>query len=211
MGRVLAFAYGAICYIIFLCTFLYAIGFVSNVFVPKSIDSLPAAPLGQALIVDALLLGVFAVQHSVMARQGFKKAWTKVVPEPVERSTYVLFASLALILVFWKWQPIGGVIWNVQNPSGRLVLQVLSLAGWLTVLVSTFLIYHFDLFGLRQVYLAWRQKPYTELHFRTHLFYRLVRHPLMLGFLISFWAAPTMRIGFPSSLRITMPLSYTWE
>jgi protein-S-isoprenylcysteine O-methyltransferase Ste14 len=192
LGRVAAFFYGVACYVLFLATFLYAIGFLGNFGVPKSIDSGPQSPFTQALAINALLLGLFALQHSVMARPWFKAAWTRIVPKSVERSTYVLFSSVAMFLLFWKWQPMGGVIWNVENAYGRLALQALYASGWLTILIATFLINHFDLFGLRQVWLNLLGRTYTEIGFRTPGPYRYVRHPLYVGWLLTFWSAPVM-------------------
>lgn len=191
-GRIAAFLYGAVCYLAFLASFLYAVGFLGNFGVPKSIDSGPQLPLMQALAINLALLGLFAVQHSIMARQWFKKIWTRMVPTVVERSTYVLFSSVAMFLLFWKWQPLGGVVWSVENTAGRIALYGLFAAGWLLVLAATFLINHFDLFGLRQVWLYLLGRPYTSLKFSTPGLYRYVRHPLYVGWLLTFWAAPVM-------------------
>jgi protein-S-isoprenylcysteine O-methyltransferase Ste14 len=192
MGRITAFAYGIVCYVAFLATFLYAVGFLGNFGVPKSIDSGAEIPFVQALAINAALLGLFAVQHSVMARQGFKALWTRIVPVPVERSTYVLFSSVALIVLFWKWEPMGGTVWNVESGAGRLVINALFAIGWLTVLATTFLIDHFDLFGLSQVWAYLRKRAYKVPGFRTPGVYRFVRHPLYVGWLLVFWSAPKM-------------------
>ena len=192
MGRLLALLYGVLCYLVFLATFLYAIGFVGGVFVPLSLDSDPSAPFAESLLIDVALLGIFAMQHSVMARPAFKRWWTRFVPRSIERSTYVLFSSLALILLFWQWRPLGGVVWEVDGPMARDMLWALFALGWGIVLVGTFLISHVDLFGLRQVWLNWRRAPYAPPGFVAPLFYRLVRHPIMLGFIVAFWAAPRM-------------------
>jgi len=186
--------YGAVSYLAFLASFTYAIGFVGNVLVPKGIDTPPHGALPDALVVDLVLLGLFAVQHSVMARKGFKQWWTRIVPQPVERSTFVLASSLALALLLWKWQPIEGSVWSVKEPA-RLVLHTLFWLGWVIALSSTFMINHFDLFGLRQVYLRLKGEPYRPLPFVKVALYRFVRHPLMLGLLIAFWATPDMSYG----------------
>jgi protein-S-isoprenylcysteine O-methyltransferase Ste14 len=195
MKRIVAFAYGIASYAVFFATLLYAIGFLGNFMVPKSIDSGLEGSLFTALAMDAALLAVFALQHSIMARPWFKRMWTRIVPEPVERSTYVLFSSLALILVFWQWRPIGGVIWDLSGGMGEPLMLSMYATGLLIVLLSTFLINHFDLFGLRQVTLYLLNRPYTHLEFRTPFFYRYVRHPLYVGWLLTFWSAPVMTVA----------------
>jgi len=193
--RILVFLYGSLSYALFLGTFLYAIGFVGGFGVPTRLDGPSNGPLASALAINAGLLTLFAIQHSVMARKGFKDAWTRIVPAPAERSTYVLFSSLALLLLFWQWRPMGGVVWSVGDPTARLVLRGLFGFGWALVLVCTFLIDHFDLFGLRQIWLYLIGKPYTGLRFVTPGPYRLVRHPLYFGWLFAFWATPTMTLA----------------
>jgi len=194
MKRWAVFTYGVGAYVVFLGTFLYALGFVGNFGVPKSMDSPREVPLGAALLVNVSLLTLFAVQHSGMARRGFKEALARVLPEAAERSTYVLASSLALIALFAFWSPLGGTVWEVTDPIGRAVLLSLFAFGWGLVLVSTFLINHFDLFGLRQVWLYLRGIPYTPLGFRTPGPYKMVRHPLYVGWLFAFWATPTMTV-----------------
>ncbi len=195
MGRFIAFLYGLASYVVFFVTILYAIGFVSGLVVPKTIDTGTVVPLAEALVVNLLLMSVFAIQHSVMARKPFKRWWTRFVPASVERSTYVLFASLALVLLFWQWRPIPALVWQIADPQIAMAVTGLSLAGWVIVFTSTFLINHFELFGLHHVAnnLAGRSMPVPR--FRTPLYYQFVRHPIYLGFIIAFWAAPTMTTG----------------
>jgi protein-S-isoprenylcysteine O-methyltransferase Ste14 len=195
MSRVLALVYGVVVYALFFVSFLYAIGFVEDLVVPKTIDSGAQGELVGAVILDLLVLGVFAIQHSVMARPAFKRGWTRLVPKTVERSTYVLFATAALILIMWAWRPLPRVVWSVGDGGLAVAITVLSLAGWGMVLVSTFLINHFELFGLRQVWANFTGREIPAATFREPLFYKMVRHPIYLGFVIAFWAAPTMTVG----------------
>ena len=195
MSRIIALLYGITCYVFFAITFLYAIGFVSNIVVPKTIDSGPAGPALQSVIINLLLMSIFAIQHSVMARRQFKEWWTQFIPKSVERSTYVLFATFALALLCWQWRPIPTVVWQFDNPDIAKALMGLSHLGWLIVLTSTFLINHFELFGLHQVANNLVDRPMPAPRFRTPLYYRFVRHPIYLGFIVAFWATPVMSAG----------------
>lgn len=214
IGRLSAFLYGVLCYLVFFASFLYAIAFLGDFGLVKSIDSGAVVPVGRALAINLLLLGLFAVQHSVMARPWFKRAWTRLIPEVVERSTYVLCASLALFLLFWQWRPMGGAVWTVEEPAARLAIWVIYAFGWLLLLAATFMINHFDLFGLRQVYLHLTGQPYGGLHFRTPALYRYVRHPLYLSWLCIFWATPNMtsaHLVFAIATTGYMLMAIPWE
>lgn len=195
MARIMTLLYGAIVYLFFLVTFLYTIGFVEGIPGIKAIDNGPTDGVWTSLTVDVLLLGVFAVQHSVMARRGFKRWWTGFIPPAVERSTYVLAASLAVALLLWQWRPIPSIVWAVDNPSGRILLYLISALGWVTLLTSTFLINHFELFGLQQVFNYWRGARVEPAAFKTPALYKYVRHPLYVGFILAFWATPRMTQG----------------
>ncbi|HXJ88483.1 MAG TPA: isoprenylcysteine carboxylmethyltransferase family protein [Candidatus Binatia bacterium] len=190
--RLAVFVYGLVSYLVFFLTFVYAVGFIGNLYVPRSMDSTARMSFWPALVMDSLLLLTFAVQHSIMARPAFKEVLTRIIPVAAERSTYVLCSSLLLIALFALWQPIGGVVWTFTNPVVRSAINVAFGLGFALVFVATLLINHFDLFGLRQVALYLADKPYTYLDFRTPLFYRYVRHPLYVGWLVAFWATPTM-------------------
>jgi len=195
IGRAAALLYGLASYFIFSLSFGYTPAFLGNFLVPKTIDVGPDSPPAHAILINTILLGLFAVQHSVMARPGFKRWWTQIVPKSVERSTYVLLASLALALLYWQWRPIAGTVWEISNPVGRMAMHALFALGWIIVLLSTFMINHFDLFGLRQVWLRVRGAQYSEVSFVARGFYKFVRHPIMLGFLIAFWSTPDMTMG----------------
>jgi len=195
MGRILSVSYGIAAYAAFLVTINYAIGFVGGWLVPKSLDTGAPGAVGTAIAVNLALLGLFAVQHSGMARPAFKRWWTRFVPKALERSTYVLFSSLVLALLFWQWQPLPQTIWHVANPGVAALLTGVAVLGWVIVFLSTFLIHHFELFGLRQVFAAWAERQLPPPTFKTPLFYRYVRHPLYLGFLLAFWTTPHMSAG----------------
>ena len=195
MGKLVAFMYGIVAYLIFAIVIVYAIGFVCGLVVPKTIDSGPAGPLMESIVINLVLMTIFALQHSVMARPQFKTWWTTIVPKSVERSTYVLLASLALALVFWQWRPIPGVVWEVKEPTLAAFLLYLGLFGWVLVFISTFMINHFELFGLHQVANNLASKPMPPMKFKTPMLYNVVRHPIYLGFIIFVWATPVMTAG----------------
>jgi protein-S-isoprenylcysteine O-methyltransferase Ste14 len=194
MKRIAVFAYGVVAYALFFGTFCYAAGFIGNLMVPVSMDSSPVGPFGESLLIDLALLGVFAVQHSLMARPFFKRWLTRFILQAAERSTYVLVSSLLMILMFWQWRPLGGVIWEITNPVGVAIAYGLFASGWFIILLASFLINHFDLFGLRQVWLFLRGKEYTQIRFALPGLYKRVRHPLYVGWFLAFWATPTMSL-----------------
>ena len=195
MGRILSFIYGVLAHAGFLVTFAYLVGFLANFAVPKSIDSGEAGPFGLALLVNVLLLAIFGIQHSVMARPGFKQWWTRIVPKHIERSTYVMISNLLVALLVWQWQPMVGVVWNVDHPVGKLILWGLFGLAWVILVLASFMINHFDLFGTRQVYLYLRGRECSQLKFETKGFYKYIRHPLMLGWIVGFWSTPQMTVG----------------
>lgn len=209
MGRLLALAYGIVAYVFFFIVFLYAIGFVGNLAVPRSIDSGGTPGVGvMAIVINLVALSIFALQHSIMARPEFKKVWTKIIPEAVERSTYVVLSSAALALMFWLWQPFAAPVWDLSGTICGTVLMAGFWFGWLFVLASTFQLDHFGLFGLAQVFARWKQKTYDGGTFRKPLLYRIVRHPIMLGFVIAFWCAPVMSQGH--LLFAVVTTAYIW-
>lgn len=195
MSKKLSFFYGLVSYGVFFFSFLYAIGFTGNIIVPKSIDTGGDSGIFTALIINMVLLGIFAVQHTIMARPGFKQWWTKIIPQQIERSTFVLIASLMLLLLYWQWRPMTAVVWNLQHPVALVLMNGIFWLGWSVVLISTFMINHFDLFGLRQVYLYIHEQKYHHVEFKTSMLYKYVRHPIMLGFIIAFWATSQMTVG----------------
>lgn len=195
MKRYIFLLYGVLAYVLFFATFLYLIGFTGNLMVPKGIDGAPEAPLWLAILTNLGLIALFGAQHSIMARPWFKKWWTQYVPKPIERSTFMVFTCVALVILFYFWQPLGGIVWTITHPISVVLIYTLFAMGWGLVLLSSFLINHFDLFGLRQVWLYFRKKPYTDLPFGTPMLYKYVRHPLYLGILLSFWAAPEMSVS----------------
>lgn len=214
LTRILGFSYGVVSYIIFFATFLYAIGFIGGLYVPTTLDGPLSGSLMKAVFINIGLLGLFAIQHSVMARPAFKRAWTKVLPKLLERSTYVLFSSIALILLFIFWQPMGGIVWDIENTTGRILLYTLFTLGWGLILAATFVINHFDLFGLRQSWLYLRSLEYTPLEFNLPLMYKIVRHPLYVGWFIAFWATPTMSVAhflFATVASAYILIAIGWE
>jgi protein-S-isoprenylcysteine O-methyltransferase Ste14 len=213
VSRIGVFIFGLVAYAMFFATITYAIGFVSGLVVPKTIDSGTAGSVGISLLINAAMLMLFVVQHTIMARPAFKRWWTRIIPQSVERSIFVALASAILMLTFWQWRPVPYVIWDLSMyPIARYTLLAISLAGWAIVFLSSFMVSHFDLFGLRQVWLKLRGRPYEHVEFRLVGFYKLVRHPLMVGFLIAFWATPTMTIGhlFFATLTTLYIVFGTW-